>query len=89
MQGFEKFIDNLKNILKEPPYLIFLFVGAVFVSISILSNRYFEQVWLFFLYSIIGMIWRYGEKDIYKNVFTTKKQKGYKESYKWIILWVK
>ncbi|NCO24956.1 hypothetical protein GW901_00315 [Candidatus Parcubacteria bacterium] len=76
MQWLEKFIDNLANLLKEPPYLVFLFIGAVLVFVSILTNRYFEQVWLFFLYSIIGTIWRYIEKDVYKNVFTTDKQKA-------------
>lgn len=75
MQWLEKFIDNLSNLLKEPPYLIFLFIGAVLVLVSILSNRYFEQSWLFFLYSIIGTIWRYIEKDVKKNVFTTDRQK--------------
>lgn len=74
MQGIEKFIDKLSSLLKEPPYLTFLFIGAVFVFVSILSNRYFEQVWLFFLYATVGVIWRYIEKDVYKNVFTSDKQ---------------
>lgn len=76
MKWLEKFIDNLAKLLKEPPYLVFLFIGAILVFVSIFSNRYFEQVWLFFLYSIIGTIWRYIEKDIYKNVFTTEKEKS-------------
>lgn len=75
MQWFEKFIDNLANLLKEPPYLLFLFIGAVVVFVSILSNRYFDQVWIFFLYSIGGTIWRYIERDFLKNVFKTEKQK--------------
>lgn len=76
MQWLEKFIDNLAKLLREPPYLIFLFISAVLVFVSILSNRYFEQVWLFFLYSTVGTIWRYIEKDVYKNVFTTDRQKA-------------
>ena len=75
IQSFEKFIDNLAKLLREPPYLIFLFIGATLVFVSILSNRYFEQVWLFFLYSIIGTIWRYIERDIYKCVLKTEWQR--------------
>lgn len=76
MQWLKSFIDNLADLLEEPPYLIFLFISAVFVFVSILSNRYFEQVWLFFLYSIIGTIWRYVEKDVHKNVFRIDKQRA-------------
>ena len=72
----EKFVDNLANLLEKPPYLIFLFISAVLVFVSILSNRYFGQSWLFFLYSVIGMIWRYIEKDIYKSVLKTDRQKA-------------
>jgi len=76
IQWFEKFIDNLAKILREPPYLIFLFIGAVLIFISILSGRHFEQVWIFFLYSIAGTIWRYIERDLRKNVLKTENQKS-------------
>lgn len=76
MQWLEKFIDNLTKLLKEPPYLVFLFIGALLVFISILSNRHFEQVWLFFLYSVIGTMWRHIEKDVYANVFAKGRQKA-------------
>lgn len=75
MGWLEKFIDNLAKLLKEPPYLLFLFVGTILVFVSILSNRYFDQVWIFFLYSIVGTICRYIERDVFKNVFKGEKSK--------------
>ena len=76
MKWFEEFIDNLAKILDKPPYLIFLFVGAIWVFVSVLSNRYIDKALVFLLYSVVGSIWRYAEKDIYRNVFTTKRQKA-------------
>ena len=74
-EGVGKFIEKLREIIDKPPYLIFLFAGAVLVFISILSDKHFEQVWIFFLYSVAGTVWRYVEKDIRKNVLKTQKQK--------------
>src|SRR3989338_10734764 len=67
---FGKFIDNLAGLLKEPPYLIFLFIGTIFVVVSLLSEKHFEQVWIFFFYSVVGTIWRYIERDLVGNSFT-------------------
>lgn len=64
MKWLEKFIDNLKVILKEPPYEIFIFVGSIILIISIIFKRYFDQFFVIFLYSIAGSIWRYISKDI-------------------------
>ena len=64
MKWFEKFIDNLAKLLKEPPYHLFLFIGSVFVLTTLIFQKNFEQTWTFFLYSIGGIMWRYAEKDI-------------------------
>ena len=50
--------------LEKPPYLIFVFISAVFVTISLVTKYNFEKMWIFFLYSVGGTIWRYAEKDI-------------------------
>jgi uncharacterized membrane protein YjjP (DUF1212 family) len=63
-RGFEKFMQLLKEILSYPAYLVFVFIGAAFVFISLVSGNYFDKVWIFFLYSIIGSMWRYIEKDL-------------------------
>lgn len=72
MAWIEKFIDNLAKLLKEPPYLLFVFIGAVFVIISLISQRYFDQTWMFFLYSIAGTMWRYIERDLIGKNFVGK-----------------
>lgn len=64
MESLEKFIDIFNNRFKDPPYFIFLFIGAVLAFISISFNKYFEQVWLFFLYSVLGILWRHCIKDL-------------------------
>lgn len=72
----EKFIEYLANLLKkEPPYLIFLLISSVLVLLSIMFDRYFDQTWIFLLYSIGGTIWRHAEKDVRNNVLTSKSIK--------------
>lgn len=61
---FEKFISELAKLLKEPPYLVFLFIGVVFVIVSLITKESIDKTWAFFLYSSAGVIWRYAEKDI-------------------------
>ena len=68
MEWFEKFIDHLAKLLKEPPYLLFVFISAVFVITSLISQRYFDQTWIFFLYSVAGTMWRYIERDVRHNL---------------------
>lgn len=64
MKWFEKFIEILKEILLWPCYLIFFFVSAILLLVSLITKFHFEQIWIFFLYSIAGSVWRYIEKDI-------------------------
>ena len=63
-EWFKGFIDSLERLIEKPPYLIFFFVGAVFVIISLITKYNFEKMWVFFLYSIGGTMWRYAEKDL-------------------------
>ena len=62
-EWFNSFINSLERLLDKPPYLIFVFIGAVFVVISLISRYSFEQTWVFFLYSVVGTVWRYIERD--------------------------
>ena len=57
-------MDILKEILLWPCYLVFVFIGAILLIISLFTNNYIEQIWIFFIYSITGLVWRYIEKDI-------------------------
>jgi hypothetical protein len=72
----EKFMEHLKGLLNEPPYLLFVFIGAVFVLVSLLFQRNFYETWVFLLYSVAGTIWRYAERDILKNVLKSEWQKS-------------
>lgn len=64
LEWIKDFIGGLERLVEKPPYLIFVFTGAVFVIIALIFNRNFEQVWTFFLYSVGGAIWRYIERDL-------------------------
>lgn len=79
----EKFIDNLAKLLKEPPYLIFIFIGSIFVVVSLIFQRNLDHAWIFFLYSVAGTMWRYAERDFRtesseKTVKLFKKDVRYK-----------
>jgi len=58
-----KFIEELSGVLKEPPYLLFTFIGGVFVIFSLVTQNNFEQTWTLFIYAVVGTIWRYAAKD--------------------------
>lgn len=72
-EWLEKFIDNLAKILREPPYLLFTFIGGIFVIITLISRRNFEQTWIFLLYSVGGTMWRYAERDFLSIARSCKK----------------
>lgn len=67
-EWLKSFIGSLERLLDKPPYLIFVFIGAVFVVISMITKYSFEQIWLFFLYSTGGTIWRYIERDFIRYI---------------------
>jgi|SRR3989338_10238813 len=75
MEAFTKYVDKLSGLLKEPPYLLFVFIGAVFVFIALILQESFEQTWTFFLYSAGGTMWRYVERDVRHNVLKTENSR--------------
>lgn len=88
-EWFKGFIDSLERLIEKPPYLIFFFVGAVFVAISLITKYNFDKMWIFFLYSVVGIMWRYAEKDIMNPLvekLSDKKPEGkrYSSSELWI-----
>ena len=75
---FEKFLELLKDILLWPCYLIFFFVGAVLLIVSLISKYQFKQIWIFFIYSVAGSMLRYIEKDALawsEKLFQNEKNK--------------
>lgn len=76
MKWLENFIDNLTGILEKPPYLVFVYIGAIFVIISLVTKNFFEQTWIFFLYAVVGSIWRYIEKDFIGTIDRASKKEA-------------
>lgn len=62
------FIDSLERILDKPPYLVFVFISAIFLVVSLIARFHYEQSWIFFLYSAFGSMWRYVEKDFINHL---------------------
>lgn len=75
----KSFINSLERLIEKPPYLIFFFVGAVFVIISLITKYNFEKMSVFFFYSVVGIIWRYAEKDLVRPL-----KAKYPDSELWI-----
>jgi len=63
MSWLKSFVESLERLLDKPPYLIFVFISTIFVIISLITQHYFQESWSFFLYSVIGAVWRYIERD--------------------------
>jgi len=72
-----KSIKELRKILEYPPYLIFVFISAVFVITTLITKNNFDPVWIFFLYSVGGAMWRYIERDFLRKY--REKSKGENE----------
>ncbi len=61
---FDNFISSLERLIEKPPYLIFVFIGSAFLIISLITGSGYDRSWIFLLYSVGGMMWRYAEKDL-------------------------
>jgi flagellar biosynthesis protein FlhB len=73
------FMDHLRSLIKEPPYLAFFFVSTTLLIVNFFRPIYFYTFLAIFLYSIFGVMWRHVVKDIrgrlkeaYPNNFTKK-----------------
>jgi hypothetical protein len=68
MDFLKKIAEVLERLLEKPPYWIFLFISTFFVIVSLISQNHFKEIWAFFLYSVVGTLWRHAEKDISGSV---------------------
>jgi len=72
------FMRILKELIEEPPYLMFYFVNSIFLIVSLLWKE--DYFWLFLIllvYSMIGVVWRHATKD-----FGGKLEKPYRVKLK-------
>jgi hypothetical protein len=69
---FDKFILSLEKLIEKPPYLIFVFIGSIFLVISLITKFNYDKSFIFLIYSTGGMVWRYIEKDIMRSLESKK-----------------
>lgn len=62
---FRVFMDHLRGLVKESPYIIFIYISPILLIITLIWwHEYIKFFFIFFLYSIFGIIWRHFIKDI-------------------------
>lgn len=61
---FETLIVLLRGLINEAPYKIFIFISPVLLIITLAWGKYFKLFFVFFLYSIVGIIFRHAVKDL-------------------------
>ena len=60
-----EFMNHLKDLIKEPPYLMFYFISSTFLIISLVwQEKYFGIFLILLIYSVIGVVWRHAIKDL-------------------------
>lgn len=79
-EWLKSFIDSLERLLDKPPYFIYVFIGAIFVVVSLITRFDSERSWIFLIYAVGGMIWRYAEKDLVRPL---------KEKFKGSEFWIR
>jgi len=60
---FKSFMDHLRGLVNEPPYKIFIFISPILLVITLIWQKYFVLFFIFFLYSVFGLVWRHAVKD--------------------------
>src|SRR3989338_9334865 len=79
-----EFMKHLKELIKEPPYLMFYFISSVLLIISLVwQEKYFGLFFILLIYSTIGVVWRHATKDLRGRL----KEK-YPERFNGINLWL-
>jgi len=79
-----EFMKHLKDLIKEPPYLMFYFVSSVLLMISLIWQE--DYFWLFLtllIYSMIGVVWRHATKDL-----RSRLKEKYPDKFNTINLWL-
>lgn len=60
-----EFMKHLKDLIKEPPYLMFYFVSSTLLIISLIwRENYFGFFSILLIYSMVGVVWRHTTKDL-------------------------
>ena len=79
-----EFMKHLKELIKEPPYLMFYFISSVLLIISLVwQEKYFGLFFILLIYSTIVVVWRHATKDLRGRL----KEK-YPDKFNTINLWL-
>lgn len=62
---FNKYMEHLEKLIKGPPYLMFFFVSAVLLMISLIyRENYFRFFFILLIYSMTGVMLRHATNDL-------------------------
>ena len=79
-----EFMKHLRDLTKEPPYLMFYFVSCILLIISLIWREgYFWFFSILLIYSMIGVVWRHATKDLRGRL-----KERYPDKFKKINLWL-
>ena len=79
-----EFMKHLKDLIKEPPYLMFYFVSSILLIISLIwRENYFGFFFILLIYSMAGVVWRHATKDLRGRL-----EERYQDKFKAINLWL-
>jgi len=82
-EWLKDFMKYLRGLINEAPYKIFIFISPVFLITALIWQRYVEIFFIFFCYSIFGIVWRHAIKDVRGRI-----QKIYHVDFNKINLWL-
>jgi hypothetical protein len=54
----------LERMVDKPPYFACFFAGVIILITSTIFRFGYIQAWIFLIYSVVGLIWRYATKDL-------------------------
>lgn len=79
-----EFMKHLKDLIKEPPYLMFYFVSSILLIISLIwRENYFGFFFILLIYSMVGVVWRHATKDLRGRL-----KERYPDNFNKINLWL-
>jgi len=79
-----EFMKHLKDLIKEPPYLMFYFVSSILLIISLIwRENYFGFFFILLIYSMVGVVWRHATKDLRGRL-----KERYPDKFNKINLWL-
>ena len=79
-----EFMEHLKDLIKEPPYLMFYFISSILLIISLIwRENYFWFFFILLIYSMVGVVWRHATKDL-----RGKLKEKYPDKFNTINLWI-